>query len=62
MDPVIVDILFAVFDLDDNADLSPHEVIEVLRRREGNTAYSFDAGEQQPLFSCLVGCFRSKKP
>ena len=62
LDPVIPDLVFAVFDLDDNSDLSPAEVIEVLRRREGNTTYEFDGGQQQSLWACLVGCASRQAP
>ena len=61
LDPGTIDLVYAVFDLDGNDDLSPGEVIEVLRRREGNSAYKFDQAKRQPLFTCLIGCIAGDK-
>ena len=61
LDKTTLDLLYAVFDLDGNDDLSPCEVIEVLRQREGNSTYKFEQAHRPSLFTCLVGCIAGDK-
>ena len=66
MDKDIVAILFSMFDTDANGDLSPAELIQILQRREGNSAYSaYGIDRQQPgatgLFKCFIGCIKRQQ-
>lgn len=61
MDKRLIHIVFAVFDTDQNGDLSHKELLEVLRRREGNSTYQTYGMERKEsgatgLFKCLVNC------
>ena len=57
----LIKVLFAIFDTDKDADLSPRELLQVMRRREGNSAYDTYSIERQDtgatgLFKCFIGC------
>lgn len=66
MNPTLIKIVFAMFDTDDDGDLTPRELLQVLRRREGNSAYQQYSMERQDagasgLFKCLVNCVAGKQ-
>lgn len=63
----LIDIVFAMFDLNNDGDLTPYELIQVLKRREGNSAYDAYSIERQDasgatgLFNCFVSCITRQR-
>lgn len=52
-----VDIVYHLFDLNGDGNLSSDELIAVLRKREGNGLDKDAEGkEKQSLFSCFYSC------
>ena len=52
-----VDIVYHLFDLNGDGNLSASELIAVLRKREGNgLEKQTEGGIRQGLFSCLYSC------
>ena len=61
----IVALTFAMFDTDSDGDLSPQELLEVLRRREGNSSYGAYSIERQEtgatgLYKCFISCITQR--
>lgn len=51
-----VEIVYHLFDLNDDGNLSATELVAVLEKREANTFMSANGDEKQTLFSCLYAC------
>ena len=66
MSQSIIRVVFAMFDTDVDGDLTPRELLQVLRRREGNSAFDTYSVERQDvgatgLFKCFVNCIAKKQ-